>query len=117
MLTRLDHEPNRNGSPELVRYLEQMHGGDNWISLFDRTKDYTVNIINFREAYEQVKRVATPTLVSAVDEDDLFDVDSPVRLHQTLKNSNLAVIPGKRHAFQNVNLDLMTPLLRRHLSQ
>ena len=57
------------------------------------------------------------TLVSAVDEDDLFSVESPVQLHNTLANSNLAIIPGKRHAFQNVNLELMVPLVRRHFDQ
>lgn len=117
MLTRVDHENIQNTSPELVRYLGQMHGKENWISLFERTKDYTVNIINFKEEYQHVKDVKTPTLVSSVDEDDLFEVDSPVRLHNTLANSNLAIIPGKRHAFQNVNLDLMVPLLRRHFDQ
>ncbi len=114
MLTRVDHENIRKVSPELVRYLGQMHGDDNWVSLFDRTKDYTENIINFRKQYEDVKRVDTHTLVSAVDEDDLFSVDSPVQLHTTLQHSNLAIIPGKRHAPQNVNLELMIPLLRRH---
>ena len=68
----------------------------------------------FREAYEAVRQVSHHTLVSAVDEDDLFTVDSPVRLHKTLPNSQLAIIPGKRHAFQNVNLEVMVPLLSRH---
>ena len=117
MLSRVDHENIKQTSPELVRYLEQMHGKENWITLFEKTKDYTVNIINFRKDYEHVWGVQTPTLVSAVDEDDLFTVESPVRLHQTLSNSNLAIIPGKRHAFQNVNLELMVPLLRRHFGQ
>ena len=114
MMTRLDHEQIQEKSPDLVAYLAQMHSGGDWVSLFERTKDYTLNILNFQEAYLHVRTVQTPTLISAVDEDDLFDVDSPVHLHKALPNSNLAIIPGKRHAFQNVNLDLVVPLLRRH---
>lgn len=112
MLTRVNHQEIKEKSPELARYLTQMHG--DWVSLFERTKDYTVNIINFKDAYSDVRNVQSHTLVSSVDEDDLFEVDSPFRLHATLKNSNLAIIPGKRHALQNVNLDILIPLLRRH---
>ncbi len=116
MLTRLDYEGIKTASPELARYLGQMHGDDNWASLFERTKQYTLKIPAFEAEYTHVRDVKTHTLVSAVDEDDLFSVDSPVGLHKMLENSNLAIIPGKRHALQNVNLDLLVPLLRRHFS-
>lgn len=117
MLTRLDYEGIKQASPDLARYLGQMHGADNWASLFERTKQYTLQIPAFEAEYTHVRDVTTPTLVSAVDEDDLFSVDSPVGLHKMLANSNLAIIPGKRHALQNVNLDLLVPLLRRHFGK
>lgn len=117
MLTRLDYEGIKQASPDLARYLGQMHGADNWASLFERTKQYTLKIPAFEAEYTHVRDVKTPTLVSAVDEDDLFSVDSPVGLHKLLANSNLAIIPGKRHALQNVNLDLFAPLLCRHFGQ
>lgn len=116
MMKRLDHETIMRQSPELTRFLADMHGGSKWVSLFERMKDYTMRITGLQARYESVGHVTTPTLVSAVDEDDLFTVDSPVNLYKTLPNAKLAILPGKRHALQNVNLDVLTPLLQRHFS-
>ena len=116
MLLRLDHEGIRRKSAELVRFLETMHGADNWISLFERMKDYTREIPGFVNHYTSIISMTIPTLVSAVDNDDLFDVQSPVFLYDKLQNSRLAIIPGHRHALQNIDLDLFVPLLLRHFS-
>ncbi len=116
MLNRLDQEQISRDSPELARFLADMHGPDNWTSLFERMKSYTVEIKSLQARYKRAARVNLPTLVSAVDEDDLFTIDSPVRLFKTLPDARLAILPGKRHALQNVNLDVLVPLLLRHFN-
>ena len=57
--------------------------------------------------------IEMPVLVSAVDHDDLFEVDSPALLFKHLPNAQLAILPGSRHAFQNVDLDQYMPVFRR----
>jgi pimeloyl-ACP methyl ester carboxylesterase len=116
MLKRLDHEQILDQSPDLARYLAEMHGESGWVSLFERMKAYTLDINRLQARYERAGHVNVPTLVSAVDEDDLFSIDSPVDLFKLLPNAKLAILPGKRHAFQNVNLDVLVPLLLRHFS-
>lgn len=116
MLSRLDHELIKKRSAELVQYLSDMHGGENWVTLFERMKTYTLELRGYFDEYAGVEQVPLPTLVTAVDKDDLFTVDSPVFLYKHLPDSTLAILPGKRHALQNVDLDLLTPLVLRHLT-
>ena len=116
MLSRLDHETIRQKSQELVNYLSAMHGGDHWASLFERMKDYTIQLRNYLTEYAAVHQVPMHTLVTAVDKDDLFTVQSPVYLYERLPNGTLAIIPGQRHALQNVDLDQLVPLILRHFA-
>ena len=115
MLGRLDVETIKNERPELARYLTDMHGVEKWELLFERMKAYTRSLPNFKAQYGYAREIAAPTLVSAVHDDDLFPVDSPVGLHKLLTKSTLAIIPGRRHALQNLDLDLYVPILMRHL--
>lgn len=116
MLTRLDQDQIKQRSAELVQYLSDMHGEENWVTLFERMKTYTNEIRGHFDDFAGVEKTPVPTLVSAVDKDDLFTIDSPVYLYKHLPNSTLAILPGKRHALQNVDLDLLTPLIDRHFS-
>ena len=114
MLNRLDHQAIRQKSQELVNYLSAMHGGDHWASLFERMKDYTIQLRDYFTEYADVHQAPMPTLVTAVDKDDLFTVHSPVYLYDRLPKGTLAIIPGQRHALQNVDLDQLVPLILRH---
>ena len=115
MVSRVDATDIQQSSPELSRFLSDMHGADKWVSLFERSHAYSKNIPRFKTRYEKAFEVSARTLVSAVHDDDLFSIDSPVNLHKRLKNSKLAVIPGRRHALQNLDLDLYIPILLKHL--
>ena len=117
MLTRLDHENIKARSKELVAYLSNMHGSENWVTLFEKMKTYTIELRGYFQEFKGVEKTPIPTLVSAVDKDDLFTVHSPVFLYDNLPNSTLAIIPGQRHALQNVDLDQLTPLVVRHFSR
>ena len=114
MLKRLDHEGIKAKSKELVKYLSAMHGEDHWVSLFERMKEYTIELRNFFAEYADVHQVPMHTLVTAVDKDDLFTVHSPVYLYDRLPHGTLAIIPGQRHALQNADLDQLVPLILRH---
>jgi pimeloyl-ACP methyl ester carboxylesterase len=99
--------------PQLAEQLATLH--TDWKQLFRRMQTFVASLPDRSPAMTQ--RAATlnhPTLVSAVDADDLFPLDTPLGLHGLLPKSRLALIPGARHALQDVNLDLLVPLLRYH---
>lgn len=88
-----------------------------WKMLFVRTADF-VRTLPGRSAEMEaaVAHIQTPTLVSAVDRDDLFPLSTTLHLHQLLPQSRLALLPDAHHALQRLNLDLYAPLLARHLA-
>ena len=60
-------------------------------------------------------RIPHPTLVSALDRDDLFPLDHALRLYRTLPDVRLAVFPGDRHALQALDAAHYAGLLDRWL--
>jgi pimeloyl-ACP methyl ester carboxylesterase len=99
-----------------VAALDAAHG--DWAALFRRMQGFVATLPAHSAA---MRRIASslnhPTLVSAVDRDDLFSLDAPLDLNDRLPNSALALIPGERHALQHVNLDLLLPILHRHFDE
>ena len=117
MHNRLDHEALKERSQEIAQYLADMHGEDKWVALFEGMKSYTTTQMDYLDTYPGIDKVPHQTLVSAVDKDDLFSVQSPLYLHEHLPNSTLAILPGQRHALQNVDLDQLTPMITRHFTR
>ena len=113
MLQRLDADGLRNHQPQFAAQLDAAHR--NWDALFDRMRSF---IRTLPDRSDDLQRIASniehSTLVSAVDRDDLFSLDAPLGLHQTLPHSRLAVVPGERHALSFLALDAYAPLLRQH---
>ena len=114
MIQRLDLESIRQKGEDLVQYLEEMHGPE-WPGLFERMQEYTRLLPAYSKKTDPGK-VTIPTLLSAVDKDDLFPVSNIVALAQALPGCKLAVIPGQRHAFQSVDLDILLPILKKHFT-
>jgi methylmalonyl-CoA epimerase len=99
--------------PHLAEQLAALH--TDWKQLFRRMQTFVASLPDRSPAMtEQVAALDHPTLVSAVDADDLFPLDTPLGLHGLLPNSRLALVPGERHALQDANLGLLVPLLRHH---
>ena len=100
---------------EAAQRLRALHG--DWKALFARTADF-VRTLPDRSAdmAAAAVQIQHPTLVSAVDRDDLFPLGATQRLHALLPQGRLALVPGARHAFQRLDLDLYAPLLTHHLA-
>lgn len=114
MQGRMDAEAIQQNRPDLATDLDALH--TDWPTLFGRMQDFVATLPAHSDDMHRIASALDhPTLVSAVDHDDLFPLDAPLALHAALPNSTLAVIPGNRHALQAVNLDLLTPLLCDHL--
>lgn len=102
--------------PQLADRLAKIH--TDWRALFRRTRSFIASLPEHSSAMVEVTtNVDHETLVSAVDRDDLFSLEVPLGLHGLLPNSRLALLPGDRHALQEVNLDLFVPLLKSHFSK
>lgn len=115
MNARLDAAALAQRSPLAVQRMEAAHG--EWRTLFRRTRDFVRTLPARSAAFEdELRRVACPVLVSAVDEDDLFPLEAPMRVHRLLPGGRLALLPGRHHALQRLPLRLYAPLLHRHLA-
>jgi methylmalonyl-CoA epimerase len=116
MQRRMNADRIEQQRPNLVAALDAAHG--DWAALFRRMQGFVATLPAHSAA---MRRIASslnhPTLVSAVDRDDLFSLDAPLDLNDRLPNSALALIPGERHALQHVNLDLLLPILHRHFDE
>ncbi len=116
MTARLDAEAIAEERPRLAQLLERVHA--DWPALFRRTARFVRTLPAHSEAMEAAAReIAHETLVSAVDRDDLFPLSAPLRLHAALPDARLALVPGGRHAFQDVDLGLYAPLLAKHFGE
>jgi len=113
MHRRLNVDAIQARHPQRAEQLATLH--TNWKRLFWRMRAFISELPDRSPQMAQAVSIRDhPTLVSAVDQDDLFPLDAPLGLHGVLPNSHLALIPGQRHALQNVNLDTLVPLLRQH---
>lgn len=112
---RLDWDALRAQSPDRAAELDRLHADAP--TLFRRMRAFVASLPDRSADLEQrVASLKQPTLVSAVDADDLFPRAVPLALHDRLPNSRLALIPGSQHALQATDLDVLIPLLRRHFS-
>lgn len=113
MLDRLDADALRAERPARADQLAATH--HDWRRLFRRMRAFVQALPGRTPALlEGATAIDAPTLVSAVDRDDLFPLDAPLRLHELLPASRLAIVPGRHHALQAVDRDVLVPLLHRH---
>ncbi len=109
MNARLDAEMLESRYPAIAQRLEEFH--DNWRHLFARVNRMILDLPSHRQTQHALHRIDHPVLVSAVDRDDLLPLGVPFSLHRALPNSTLAILPGTRHAFRDLDPVLYARLL------
>jgi methylmalonyl-CoA epimerase len=65
--------------------------------------------------HDLLSSVTAPTLVAGLDDDPMAPLDAVRDVHRALPAARLAILPGRRHALSAVPVDLLAPLLARHL--
>lgn len=116
MNTRLNADLIEARRPEMAAALDAAH--TDWKRLFATMRDFVKTLPAETEGMlDAADRLDVPTLVSAVDRDDLFPTDAPLTLHRRLPDARLALLPGDRHALSEAPLDVLAPLLRDHFLQ
>jgi methylmalonyl-CoA epimerase len=112
MNARLQAEAINQQYPALATHLDAAHG--DWQHLFERMQQMVRTLPEHLNLLDQLTHIPHPTLVSAVDQDDLFALDATLALHRALPDSTLAILPGTRHAFADVDPTLYNRLLVQH---
>ena len=98
--------------PAIAQRLEEFH--TNWQRLFARVNRMITNLPIHKQTQHALHRIDHRVLVSAVDEDDLLPLGVPFSLHRALPQSTLAILPGTRHAFRDLDPALYIRLLLQY---
>jgi methylmalonyl-CoA epimerase len=111
MVSRLNADVIASRQPATARRLAAAHS--DWKQLFAATQDFVEQLPALtQEMLDASAALDHPVLVSAVDEDDLFPLETPLTLHRQLPNARLAILPGRRHALPDAPLSHLADLLR-----
>jgi len=83
--------------------------------LLRQLRDFVDTLPTASEALsDTLPDISASTLVSGLDRDPLFGLDSIHLLHQQLPTSRLAILPGEHHSLPHAPLSLLAPLLQTH---
>jgi pimeloyl-ACP methyl ester carboxylesterase len=111
MVSRLNADVIASRQPATARRLAAAHS--DWKQLFAATQDFVEQLPALtQEMLDASAALDHPVLVSAVDEDDLFPLETPLTLYRQLPNARLAILPGRRHALPDAPLSRLADLLR-----
>lgn len=70
---------------------------------------------NSRRLHASLSEIAAPTLVAGLDADPMAPLDALRAVHRALPDARLSILPGRQHQLRAAPLDLLAPLVRRHL--
>ena len=113
--SRLDLETLRENAPGRAESLTARH--DAPTRLLSRLRSFVGTLPTAADgALDTLSSISAPSLVAALDDDPLFPLDATRAVHQALPQAQWAVIPGSTHALSAVPLDVLVPLLCRHLN-
>lgn len=88
--------------PFWAQRLQETHG-DRWRTLVDRTVAFTRALPNRHVSDEVLRAIRQPVLVSAGDQDRVFDLRHPLHLRRVLPDARLWVLPGLGHPIQGLD--------------
>lgn len=113
MRKRLDPDVIRERSTDRANEIEAHH--EHSARLLRQLRAFVDTLSTASRAMtDTLSDISAPTLVGAVDQDPLFDLDSTRLLHRQLPGSRLAILPGTHHSLTRAPLSLLAPLLRTH---
>lgn len=106
--TREQFDPDRMAEkvPVYADQLAREHGS-RWRSLVRQAADLVAYLGKQGLTEEMVKRLQIPTLVSVGDRDELVVLPEAVRFSMLLPNGSLLVLPGVRHPFASITVNLL----------
>jgi pimeloyl-ACP methyl ester carboxylesterase len=112
-VTMLEGKTIREKVPAFAAQLEQRHAPNDWLVLLEKTSQLLTDL-GKRNALqpEDYSAIATPSLVLLGDRDKMVTLDETVAVYKQLPNAQLGILPGTPHAFEQVNVSLLSRLIR-----
>jgi pimeloyl-ACP methyl ester carboxylesterase len=109
LIAGLEGAVNDPAGPFATAYAEvSPDGGDHWPEIARKALAMMTTEPQFTP--EDLRPIATPTLVIASD-DDLFPVSHSAAMYEALPNAQLAIVPGTSHLLTNEKPELIAGLV------
>ena len=109
----LDGKTIQEKVPAFAAQLQQRHAPNDWLALLDKTSELLVNLGKQNALQlEDYTTITTPSLLLLGDRDKMVTLDETIAVYKQLPNAQFGVIPGTPHAFEQVNVHLLTEMIR-----
>lgn len=95
--------------PAFAKKLEHIHGADNWKLVLTKTAAMMLALgaspaLNLTDLSE----VNHTVLLSVGDKDMMVSLEETIAMYRCLKNAQLLVLPNTQHAFEKVNMNMLS---------
>lgn len=112
---RLSPATLRDEAPRRAERLAAEHG-ENLEALLAALRAFVESLPSTSaRLHDTLSSVTAPALVAGFDDDPVAPLDAVRAVHRALPSARLAILPGRRHSLSAGPVDLLAPLLRRHL--
>lgn len=117
-LKMLDGTTIQEKVPAFAAQLQQRHAPNDWLHLLDKTKQLLTDLGNNNTLRpEDYATITTPSLVLLGDRDKMVTLEETLAVFKQLPNAQFGILPGTPHAFEQVNLSLLTHLINRFINE
>lgn len=98
--------------PAFAAQLQQRHSPNNWEELLDKTKELLLGLgaDNALQA-EDYTDLSTACLLLLGDRDKMVTLDETIAVYKQLPSAQMGMLPGTAHAFEQVNVNLLSQLI------
>lgn len=102
--------------PKFARVLSERHAPNEWGEVLQKTAGLLERLGQQNELNaEDHKEIKQPVLVMLGDRDKMVGLDETVATYKLLSNAQLAILPGTPHPIEQVNMELISFLLRKFI--
>ena len=117
-VTMLNGKTIQEKVPAFAAQLQQRHAPNDWLTLLDKTSQLLINLgKNNTLQVEDYASINTPCMVLLGDRDKMVTLEETRAVYKQLPNAQFGVLPNTPHAFEQVNLSLLTQLIKGFINQ
>jgi pimeloyl-ACP methyl ester carboxylesterase len=102
--------------PAFAALLQERHAPNDWLQLLEQTSQLLTDLGKQNTLQlEDYGTIATPSLLLLGDRDKMVTFDETVAVYRQLPNAQLGVLPGTPHALEQVNVTLLTEIIKKFM--
>lgn len=108
----LDGKTIQEKVPAFAAQLQQRHAPNDWLLLLEKTSQLLADLGKQNTlSLEDYATITTPCLFLLGDRDKMVTLDETIAVYKQLPNAQCGILPGTPHAFEQVNVALLTQLI------